>query len=219
MVRRRGRRPVAHGEPGAGPRAGAGAGATPRSAPRPRLADHLAQRAPRLRRPRHPARDRGRRLAPAGGVRGSVRARREEARGARAGPRLDDVAFTPHPLRDNRRRRAPMNLPIRRIAWPGVGEAGWETLLSREWLVTNGLGGYASGTVCGIPTWRFHGLLIAALPAPLGRTMMLNHLTEELRLPDGSEAGFGGEERDQADPRLPSIDYLSEFRLEGGLPV
>jgi predicted glycogen debranching enzyme len=112
-----------------------------------------------------------------------------------------------------------MNLPIRRIAWPGVGEAGWETLLSREWLVTNGLGGYASGTVCGIPTRRFHGLLIAALPAPLGRTMMLNHLTEELRLADGTEVGFGGEERDQADPRLPSIDWLSEFRLEGGLPV
>ena len=112
-----------------------------------------------------------------------------------------------------------MNLPIRRIAWPGVGEAGWETLLSREWLVTNGLGGYASGTVCGIPTRRFHGLLIAALPAPLGRTMMLNHLTEELRLADGTDAGFGGEERDQADPSLPSIDHLSEFRLEGGLPV
>jgi predicted glycogen debranching enzyme len=112
-----------------------------------------------------------------------------------------------------------MKLPIRRITWPGVGETGWETLLSREWLVTNGLGGYASGTVCGIPTRRFHGLLVAALPAPLGRTMMLNHLTEELRLADGTEVGFGGEERDQADPRLPSTDYLSEFRLEAGLPV
>jgi predicted glycogen debranching enzyme len=112
-----------------------------------------------------------------------------------------------------------VRLPIRRIPWPGVGEAGWETLLSREWLVTNGLGGYASGTVCGIPTRRFHGLLIAALPAPLGRTMMFNHLSEELRLPDGSEARFGGEERDQADPRLPSTEFLSEFRLEAGLPI
>ena len=38
----------------------------------------------------------------------------------------------------------------------------------REWIVTNGLGGYASGTVCGVPTRRYHGLLIAALPAPAG---------------------------------------------------
>ena len=43
-----------------------------------------------------------------------------------------------------------------------------EILLDREWLVTNGLGGYASGTVSGAITRRYHGLLIAALPAPLG---------------------------------------------------
>ena len=35
--------------------------------------------------------------------------------------------------------------------------------------MTNGLGGYASGTVAGVATRRYHGLLIAALPAPLGR--------------------------------------------------
>ena len=60
------------------------------------------------------------------------------------------------------------------------------TLLTREWLVTNGLGGYASGTIAGACTRRYHGLLIAALPAPLGRIVMLNHLFEELRLADGS---------------------------------
>src|SRR5262245_53982859 len=43
-----------------------------------------------------------------------------------------------------------------------------------EWLVTNGLGGYSSGTVSGLVTRRFHGYLVAALPAPRGRTMMLN---------------------------------------------
>ena len=37
-----------------------------------------------------------------------------------------------------------------------------ELLLNREWLVTNGLGGYASGTVSGAITRRYHGLLIAA---------------------------------------------------------
>src|SRR4051812_25545721 len=45
-----------------------------------------------------------------------------------------------------------------------------------EWLVTNGLGGYACGTMTGLVTRRFHGLLVAALSAPRGRTMMLNHL-------------------------------------------
>src|SRR5262245_58782283 len=45
-----------------------------------------------------------------------------------------------------------------------------------EWLVTNGLGGYASGTMTGLVTRRFHGFLVAALPAPRGRTMMLNHV-------------------------------------------
>src|SRR5213075_188353 len=56
--------------------------------------------------------------------------------------------------------------------------------LREEWLVTNGLGGYASGTVTGDITRRYHGLLIAALPNPLGRMMMLNGLSERLRLPD-----------------------------------
>ena len=43
-------------------------------------------------------------------------------------------------------------------------------LLSREWLITNALGGYASGTIGGANTRRFDGFLIAALSAPLGRT-------------------------------------------------
>ena len=106
---------------------------------------------------------------------------------------------------------------MRRIAWPGEGDAGWETLLSREWLVTNGLGGYASGTVCGVPTRRFHGLLIAALPAPHGRTMMLNHLWEELSCRTAA-ARVRGRGARPADPRLPAVDHLSEFRLEAGCP-
>ena len=54
-------------------------------------------------------------------------------------------------------------------------------------LVTNGLGGYASGTVVGALTRRFHGLLIAAFPSPLGRTMLLTHLEERLTFRDGSQ--------------------------------
>ncbi|WP_427160417.1 amylo-alpha-1,6-glucosidase [Aliinostoc sp. HNIBRCY26] len=53
-----------------------------------------------------------------------------------------------------------------------------ETAESREWLVTNGIGGYASGTVAGLLTRRYHGLLVAALQPPLGRTLLLAKLDE-----------------------------------------
>ena len=66
--------------------------------------------------------------------------------------------------------------------------------LRKEWLVTNGLGGYASGTLTGAITRRYHGLLIAALPNPLGRMMMLNGLSERLRLPDRRVVYTGAEE-------------------------
>jgi predicted glycogen debranching enzyme len=49
---------------------------------------------------------------------------------------------------------------------------------SKEWLVTNGIGGYASGTVAGVLTRRYHGLLMAALQPPLGRTLLLSKLDE-----------------------------------------
>ena len=67
-------------------------------------------------------------------------------------------------------------------AWKPGERPALDALLEREWLVTNGLGGYASGTVSGAATRRYHGLLIAAHPAPLGRVMMVNHLWEFLRL-------------------------------------
>jgi len=89
--------------------------------------------------------------------------------------------------------------------------------LNEEWLVANGLGGYASGTVHGAITRRYHGLLIAALPNPLGRMMMLNGLSERLRLPDRSVVYTGAEELSVAPPTT-SL-RVSEFRLEGGLPV
>ncbi|MFL6195324.1 MAG: amylo-alpha-1,6-glucosidase [Thermoanaerobaculia bacterium] len=93
------------------------------------------------------------------------------------------------------------------------------TLLTREWLVSNGLGGYASGTLAGIPTRRYHGLLVAAMPAPLGRALMLGQVEEVLRLPDSTIVGLGGEQRAGRSPSAPGTRYLREFRLEWGLPV
>ncbi|MCE5333554.1 MAG: amylo-alpha-1,6-glucosidase [Desulfobacteraceae bacterium] len=89
--------------------------------------------------------------------------------------------------------------------------------MMEEWLVTNGLGGYASGTVTGAITRRYHGLLIAALPNPLGRMMMLNGLSERLRLPDHQVVYTGAEELAGITPEATLA--LSEFRLEAGLPV
>lgn len=88
-----------------------------------------------------------------------------------------------------------------------------------EWLVANGLGGYASSTVSGAATRRYHGLLIAALPAPLGRVLMLNGLAEEFHLPDGRvvEVSAGQSQEQNASNVTPSV--LSEFRLDMGLPI
>ncbi|QDU29772.1 Amylo-alpha-1,6-glucosidase [Anatilimnocola aggregata] len=107
---------------------------------------------------------------------------------------------------------------VLRMPWSGRDEVERESLLTREWLVTNGLGGYASGTVGGVAARRYHSLLIAALPAPLGRRVMLNHLTELVRLPNGEKMLIGGEER-EGSLHLHGSDLLTEFRLELGLPV
>ncbi|HWT89440.1 MAG TPA: glycogen debranching enzyme N-terminal domain-containing protein, partial [Candidatus Angelobacter sp.] len=49
---------------------------------------------------------------------------------------------------------------------------------SREWLVTNAIGGYASGTVAGCATRRYHGILLAALQPPVARTQLVAALDE-----------------------------------------
>ncbi len=108
-----------------------------------------------------------------------------------------------------------MSDPILRVPWPSTAPPRIDELareddptsafVTREWLVTNGLGGYASGTVATVATRRFHGLLVAALPAPLGRTMLLAHVNEVVRTPGGGAA--------------PLQAKLTEFRLELGLPV
>src|SRR5438132_10057275 len=108
---------------------------------------------------------------------------------------------------------------VLRMPWSATTAAKSELLLTREWLVTNGLGGYASGTIAGVASRRYHSLLIAALPAPLGRHVMLNHLSELLRLPDGSTHFLGGEERAGGVLDVPAAEYLREFRLEHGLPT
>jgi predicted glycogen debranching enzyme len=90
-------------------------------------------------------------------------------------------------------------------------------LLETEWLVTNGLGGYATGTLGGTPTRVFHGYLISALPSPLGRTMMLNGILEEIVFPDGKVVPLNG--LNTEDDRFAGSPYLTNFRLDAGLPI
>lgn len=89
--------------------------------------------------------------------------------------------------------------------------------LTQEWLLTNGMGGYASGTVLGPITRRYHGLLIAALSNPPGRFMMLHGLSERFRMADQGVM-FAGP-RDFAGATPETMASPVEFRLECGLPV
>src|SRR5205807_5205923 len=109
-----------------------------------------------------------------------------------------------------------LNQLIRRMPWPESQEARHSGVVEREWLVTNGLGGYASGTISGACTRRYHGLLIAALTAPLGRQMMLNYLSEQVRLSTDKVIQIGAAEHDESPLELHGVEHLQEFRLEAG---
>lgn len=56
----------------------------------------------------------------------------------------------------------------------------------REWLETNGIGGFASSTIIGLNTRRYHGLLVPALNPPLGRVVALSKFEESIRLSNGN---------------------------------
>jgi predicted glycogen debranching enzyme len=93
-----------------------------------------------------------------------------------------------------------------------TSNADWDRLATLEWLVTNGLGGYASGTLGGFLMRRYHALLVAALPAPLGRMVLVSRLDERVRLP-------GGDIRWLSRVSNPASGVVTHFELVGGLPV
>jgi predicted glycogen debranching enzyme len=93
-----------------------------------------------------------------------------------------------------------------------------EDLMTYEWLVTNGLGGYSSSTITGVVSRRYHGLLVAALSAPIGRMVVFNHITESLRFGASELISLGDKEGHRhSGPGEPEV--LTAFRLEAGLPV
>jgi predicted glycogen debranching enzyme len=94
-----------------------------------------------------------------------------------------------------------------------------EAGLTREWLVTNGLGGFASGTVAGANTRRYHGLLIASLRPPVQRMVLLAAL-EEWVLIDGQEpVSIATQEYWDGTVFPDGYRRLEQVRLEGMLPI
>ncbi len=87
-----------------------------------------------------------------------------------------------------------------------------------EWLVTNGLGGYASGTVAGLLTRRYHGLLVAALKPPVGRTLLVAKLDETAEHAGRTYPLFTNRWRDGS-ISIHGYRYLEQFRLEDTIPV
>ncbi|MGH7409335.1 MAG: amylo-alpha-1,6-glucosidase, partial [Candidatus Methylomirabilales bacterium] len=87
-----------------------------------------------------------------------------------------------------------------------------DAALGREWLETNGLGGFASSTIVGLNTRRYHGLLTAATKPPVGRLVLLSKLEEALIL-DGRRVELSAN-------RYPGVvhpqgsQYLAEFQLD-----
>ena len=54
--------------------------------------------------------------------------------------------------------------------------------IEKEWIITNGLGGFASSTIIGINTRKYHGLLVAPLTAPARRHLILSKLDESIEV-------------------------------------
>lgn len=93
----------------------------------------------------------------------------------------------------------------------------FDAAINREWLETNGLGGFACGTIAGANTRRYHGLLTAALNPPGGRMLLLSKLEETLivgeRRIDLSTNEYGGAENNEViHPN--GYQYLTGFRLD-----
>ena len=90
--------------------------------------------------------------------------------------------------------------------------SGIEEATSHEWLETNGLGGFATSTIIGLNTRRYHGLLVAATKPPVERLILLSKLEETLMV--------RGVRYDLSANRYPGVihpqghQYLHEFRLD-----
>ncbi|MGH3570340.1 MAG: glycogen debranching enzyme N-terminal domain-containing protein [Pseudonocardiaceae bacterium] len=110
-----------------------------------------------------------------------------------------------------------MTTPLRIAFGPAVctslAEGG-----DREWLVADGCGGYAMGTVCGLRTQRYHGLLVPGVSGPSARRLGLVALDPILMLPSGASARLGVHEWAGGAVSPSGHTFLESFDLNDGLP-
>ncbi len=110
------------------------------------------------------------------------------------------------------------HLALSRVVCADV-EAG----LNHEWLATNGLGGYAAGTLNGATTRSYHGLLVAALRPPVERSVLVTKIDEEVEVaPERSQShiyklGVNEYQDGTIDPQ--GYNYLELFALDGDIPI
>jgi predicted glycogen debranching enzyme len=102
-----------------------------------------------------------------------------------------------------------MTLPIE-FGRPICGDPG--EACSREWLETNGIGGFACSTILGLNTRRYHALLTAATKPPVGRVVLLSKVEETLMLGDRHFELSANRYKDTIHPR--GYEYLASFRLD-----
>jgi glycogen debranching enzyme len=94
-----------------------------------------------------------------------------------------------------------------------------DAALSREWLLTNGLGGFASGTIAGVNTRRYHGLLVASLNPPVQRMVLLAALEEWLTTAGAEPQPLSSQEYWDGTVYPDGFRRLAEIEVDGMLPV
>ncbi len=145
--------------------------------------------------------------------------RKSEPRAAakRDEPKRDDMGFSPS---------------TRRAAKPAASaqestdfvhftakDISLESGLNREWIITNGIGGYGMGALIGARTRHYHGLLVAALEPPLGRVVTVAQLLEAVKQPDGSNTYLHTQEWGGGTVDPLGYTKLESFTLEGTVPT
>lgn len=93
-----------------------------------------------------------------------------------------------------------------------------DAVLRREWLITNGIGGYAMGSVGGARSRRYHSLLTASLQPPTRRTLMVASLDAWVEI-DGRRSPLVTHEWAAGVVLPDGYRHLESFRLEGTIPV
>lgn len=93
-----------------------------------------------------------------------------------------------------------------------------QALREREWLTTNGLGGYASGSLLGVPTRHYHGMFVPNLTEPTGRFVCIARLDERVSTETLTADLSGAEFRDRH-TTSDAANFLREFRLDAMTPV